>query len=97
MRKKSEYGMPPPVCRADMEHNVYLTVDEINRNADDEAFVQNRLWALGSSLSSLRGLPNNRINLPTIDERIRSISNMLDWVKYLPEDFVKKVSANVNK
>ena len=90
MRKKSKYGMPPPQCRAEMEHNVFITIDDINRNIDNESYIANRLWALGSSLDMLKHLPNGRINLPTIDERMRNISNMMDWMKYLPESFHEK-------
>lgn len=90
MRKKSEYGMPPPKSRAEMEHNVYLTIDEINRNVDDDSFIQNRIWALGNSLKVLKTLPIGRINMPTVDEQMRCHSNMMDWIKYLPESFLNR-------
>jgi hypothetical protein len=35
-------------------------------------------------------LPNRRIELPTIDERVRNLSNMMDWMKYLPPVSIKE-------
>ena len=84
MKEKSKYGMPPPTSREEMEHNVYMFVDEMVQNIDNERFVSNRLWALGDSIEHLRHLPNGRIELPTIDERVRNLSNMMGWMKYLP-------------
>ena len=87
MKQRSEYGMPPPTNRAEFEHNVFLLLDEMEQHKEDEKFLANRLWALGDSIQHLRCLPNRRIELPTIDERIRSHANMLDWIKYLPSSF----------
>lgn len=84
MKEKSKYGMPPPTTREDMEHNVYMLVDEMLQNMDDERFITNRLWAFGDSIEHLRHLPNGRIELPTIDERVRNLSNLMGWMKYLP-------------
>lgn len=84
MKEKSKYGMPPPTTREEMEHNVYLLVDEMLQNIDNKGFIANRLWALGDSIEHLRHLPNGRIELPTIDERVRSLANMMDWMKYMP-------------
>lgn len=89
MKQRSEYGMPPPTNRAEFEHNVYLLIEEIEQHMDDKDFLANRMWALGDSLTHLRYLPNRRIELPTIDERIRSHANMLDWIKHLPDSFLK--------
>ena len=90
MKQRSKYGMPPPTTRVDLEHNVFLLVDEIERNIDDASYIRNRLWALGDSLERLRHLPNRRIELPTIDEKIRNYSNMLDWIEDLPPVTFKK-------
>ena len=90
MKQKSEYGMPPPTTRAEFEHNVYLLINEIEQHIDDKIFLANRIWSLGNSLTHLRYLPNRRVELSTIDERIRSHANMLDWIKYLPDSFLKK-------
>ena len=67
-----------------MEHNVYLLADEMQQNINNKDFIDNRLWALGDSIERLRALPNVRLELPTIDERVRGIANMMDWLKYLP-------------
>jgi len=76
--------MPPPTTRVEMEHNVYLLADEMQQNFNNKDFIDNRLWALGDSIERLRALPNGRLELPTIDERVRGIANMMDWLKYLP-------------
>ena len=36
-------------------------------------------------IEQARYLPNGRIDLQTIDEKIRIVANMLDWMKYLPD------------
>jgi hypothetical protein len=90
MKQKSKYGMPPPTSRADFEHNVFLLIDEMERHKEDEKFLANRLWALGDSLEHARYLPNRRIELPSIDERMRNLSNMMDWMKYLPPVSLRK-------
>ena len=76
--------MPPPSSRFGFEHNVFLLVDELERHADDEKYLRNRIWALGESLEDIRSLPNGRIELSTIDEKIRNYSNMLNWIDDLP-------------
>ena len=84
MKQKSKYGMPPPTSRAEFEHNVFLLIDDIQQHINNMSYLRNRVWAMGDSLDHLRFLPNGRIELPTIDERIRVHSNMMDWMKYLP-------------
>ena len=76
--------MPPPSSRSGFEHNVFLLIDELELQMNDDEYLRNRMWALGDSLEHLRYLPNRRIELPTIDERVRNLSNMMDWMKYLP-------------
>ena len=82
--------MPPPTNRADFEHNVYLLVDDIERHIHDEAYLSNRIWALGDSLERLRYLPNRRIDLRTIDEKVRNHANMMDWMKNMPPMVFKR-------
>lgn len=84
MKEKSKYGMPPPDSRAALEHNVFLLVDGLEQHAGDEACLANRAWALGDSLEHARYLPNRRIEIANIDERMRNLANMMDWMKYLP-------------
>lgn len=90
MRQKSKYGMPPPTTRAEFEHNVFLLVDDIESHIRDDDYLRNRIWAIGDSLEHLHYLPSRRIELTNVDERIRSHSNMLDWMKYLPPMELKK-------
>lgn len=70
----------------------YIVFDTKNWNTelDTLSYLSNRLWALGDSLEHARYLPNKRIELPTIDERMRLISNMMDWEKYLPPVSIEK-------
>ncbi|MBQ2784423.1 MAG: hypothetical protein IJE99_05440 [Alistipes sp.] len=84
MKEKSKYGMPPPNSRASFEHNIFLLIDDLEQHAGDEAFLANRAWALSDSLEHARYLPNRRIEIANIDERIRNLANMMDWMKYLP-------------
>ena len=90
MKQRSKYGMPPPTCRAEFEHNVFLLIDELECHMNDEEYLRNRMWALGDSLEHLRYLPNRRIELPTIDERVMILSNMMYWMKYLPPVSIKE-------
>ena len=90
MKPSSKYGMPTPKSREEFEHNVFLTKDDIERHSDNPSYLSNLLWALGDSLEHARYLPNKRIELPTIDERMRLISNMMDWEKYLPPVSIEK-------
>lgn len=83
MKEKSKYGMPPPTSRAEFEHNVFLLVEDIERHKNNQSYLENRFLALGESLKHSRYLPNRRIELPSIDERMRLLSNMMDWKKYL--------------
>ena len=84
MKEKSKYGMPPPNSRASFELNIFLLIDDLEQHAGDEAFLANRAWALGDSLEHARYLPNRRIEIANIDVRMRSLANMMDWMKYLP-------------
>ena len=90
MRQKSKYGISPPTTRAELEHNVYLLVDDIERHIDDDDYLMNRIRAMVDSLEHLHYLPNKRVELTNIDERIRIHSNMMDWMKYMPQIQYKK-------
>jgi len=76
--------MPPPTTRAEFEHKVFFLLDDIERHIDDEDYLRNRIWAIGDSLEHLHYLPNRREELINVDERIRNLSNMMDWMKYMP-------------
>lgn len=53
-------------------------------NLTAQQVMANRAWALGDSLEHARYLPNRRIEIANIDERMRNLANMMDWMKYLP-------------
>lgn len=90
MKKQPRYGMPTPKTRREFEHNVFLTIDEIRRCEDKPSLLGNRFQTLGDSLARARKLPNGRVELPTIDERLRCFSNMQECLKYLPMDWLNK-------
>ncbi len=85
--------MPPPTSRAEFEHNVFLLVEDIERHKNNQFYLENRFWALGESLEHSRYLPNRRIELPSIDERMRLLSNMMDWGKYLPPMLLREKNS----
>lgn len=83
--KRSEYGMPPPRSRREMEHNINLLLEDIERAFDtnDEEFIRNKCWASLPHIKKLKYLPNQRIHINTINEQLRLQANMLDWIKYI--------------
>lgn len=85
--------MPTPTTRAEFEHNVFLIVEDIERHKNNQSYLENRFWALGESLEHSRYLPNRRIELPSIDERIRLLSNMMDWEKDLPPMLLREKNS----
>lgn len=85
--------MPPPTSRAEFEHNVFLLVEDIERHKNNQSYLENRFWALWESLEHSRYLPNRRIELPSIDERMRLLSNMMDWEKYLPPMLLREKNS----
>lgn len=85
--------MPPPTTRAEFEHNVFLLVEDIERHKNNQSYLENRFLALGESLEHSRYLPNRRIELPSIDERMRLLSNMMDWEKYLPPMLLREKNS----
>lgn len=86
MKQRSKYGMPPPTCRADFEHNLYLLVDDIEQHKDNQPYLFGKYRNLGESLEYTKYLPNRRIELTRIDEKMRLHANMLNWIKYLPPE-----------
>ena len=84
MKQKSKYGMPTPNNRAGFEHNIFLILEDIERHKDDVEYLRNRLWAIGDSLETAIYLPNGRIKLTDIDEKLRLHSNMVNWISSLP-------------
>lgn len=85
--KKSKYGMPPPQNRGEMEHNIYLVVEDGNRKIDsgNKDLIQNFVWATYPHLREVKNLPNGRVNLATINEMIRLQANTRKWMESMPE------------
>ena len=83
MKAASKYGMPTPKSREEFEHNLYNVIDEMI-NPTGKAFVtQSSLGGAKNPLSKLKQLPNGRLDLTTVDERLRLLSNMKNWVKLI--------------
>ncbi|MFC0261379.1 MULTISPECIES: hypothetical protein [Cyclobacteriaceae] len=84
--KKPKYGMPTPSTRKEFEQNISLLYEDMLRVFDskDDDLIQNKVWSTGQHLKKVKLLPNGRLHLNTIDERIRLQSNMMDWFKRIP-------------
>lgn len=79
-----KYGMPPPKTRYEMEHNLYLALEDFKRKmeSENEDLIQNALWATVRHLKEVKFTPNRRIDVATINEMMRLQSNMMEWMKY---------------
>lgn len=78
--------MPTPSNRKDFEQNISLLFEDMLRVLDskDDELIQNKVWSTGQHLRKVKLLPNGRLPLNSIDERIRLQSNMMDWMKRIP-------------
>jgi hypothetical protein len=67
-----------PQTRAEFEHNLYLVQEDTMRKikSGNDDTIQNVLWATWPHLKKVKLLPNNRLNLLTINEMIRLQANM---------------------
>lgn len=104
MIKKSKYGMPPPANRAEFEHNIGLVFEEgINKfESKNKDSIANFQWAVGKDIQKLNFLPNGRINLLSINERLRLHGNSMHWMKFLPpleipEEYKNKKKTESNE
>lgn len=88
---KPKKGMPTPSTRKEFEQNVGVLYEDILRafESNDDELIQNKVWSTGQHLKKVKLLPNGRLHLSTIDERIRLQSNMMDWMKRMPPPEVK--------
>ncbi len=77
-----KYGMPPPMNRTEMEHNLNLVIEDFNNkiNSGKEDLIQNVMWATYPHLKEVKKTPNFRINLLTVNESIRLQANMKKWM-----------------
>lgn len=78
-----KYGMPPPINRTEMEHNLNLVIEDFNNkiNSGNQDLIQNVMWATYPHLEKVKKTPNFRINLLTVNEMIRLQANMQKWMK----------------
>ena len=85
MKKKSIYGMPPVETRWEFERNIFLVLEDFNRkmDGDDDDLKANAVWSAGLHLKRVRTLPNGRIDLMTIDEGLRNMGNMHNWMRFM--------------
>lgn len=90
MEKLKGIGMPPPSSRQEFEHNVFLTIDEVITLPTDDTRYRSNMCLLREPLSNLRQLPNGRIFLSSIDERLRNYSNTINFIRSLPRGFLSK-------
>ncbi|WP_455672055.1 hypothetical protein [Phocaeicola sp.] len=81
MIQKSKYGMPPPESRTELEHNVYMVLEEFYRKQNDSNALENFLWAIADELQKLEFTPNGRLNVSTITEQLRLHGNMHKWLE----------------
>jgi hypothetical protein len=77
----NQYGFPPPAMRIEMESNLYLVVEDVNRKLDsgNKELIQNVAWATYPHLKKVKPLPNGRVNLSTVNEMIRLQANTMRW------------------
>jgi len=99
MKKESKYGVPPIESRREFERNVYLVLEDFNRklDGDDEALKANAVWSAGQHLKRVRTLPNGRIDLMTIDEGLRTMGNMHNWMRYMDVPRPKEQEKEANE
>lgn len=78
--------MPPPKSRTELEHNLYILVEDTNRkiSSGDSGLIQNVLWATVPHLEKVKKSPNNRVNILTVNEMVRNQANMMEWMSHLP-------------
>lgn len=84
---KNDFEIVPPKTRSEMEHNIALVFE----NALKQIKSENKK-SIGSFnhftlplLHKLKFLPNGRIFLSSVDERLRLQGNTLNNLKFMPE------------
>ena len=97
MQKKSPYGVPPIESRQEFERNVFLVQEDFERkiNGENEELAANAYWSSHSHLKRLRALPNGRVDLMTIDEGLRNMGNMFNWMRMIPRPSRQNPTDNI--
>ncbi|KOF04170.1 hypothetical protein OB69_04105 [Roseivirga seohaensis subsp. aquiponti] len=92
---KPETGMPTPSTRKEFEQNVGVLYEDMLKAFDSKNrdLIRNKVWSTGQHLEKVKVLPNGRLHLSTIDERIRLQSNMMDWMKRMPPPDISSESS----
>ncbi len=73
--------MPPPIKRMEFEHNIFLSIEEVRFKLENDIKDYGLYQSVVPSLRKVKTLPNHRIDLTTIDEKIRLHSNMQKWME----------------
>lgn len=73
--------MPPPTTRMEFENNIFLSIEEVRFKLENDIKDYGLYQSVVPSLSKVKLLPNHRIDLTTIDERVRLHSNMQKWME----------------
>ena len=84
MIKQKKYGVQPVVNRMELEHNLYLMVEDITRKIESgDGLAMSGLSAILPSARNIKKLPNGRIDLATVDEQARLYGNSMRWLKQM--------------
>lgn len=81
MKKNNLGGMPPPTTRMEFEHNIFLSIEEVRFKLENDIKDYGLYQSVVPSLRKVKSLPNHRIDLTTIDEKVRLHSNMQKWME----------------
>ena len=73
--------MPPPTTRMEFEHNIFLSIEEVRYKLENNIKDYGLYQSVLPSLRKVKSLPNHRIDLTTIDEKVRLHSNMKKWME----------------
>lgn len=81
--KNSQYGMPPPKTRLEFEHNIFLSIEEVRYKISNDIQDPGLFYSVVPSLRRVKFLPNERIDLNTVEEKLRLHSNMNKWMELM--------------
>ena len=69
---KNTQGMPPPLTRKEMEHNLALVFEDTIKKlkSKDKTLIQSVMMSTSPHLEKVKSSPNGRLNLLTINKSI---------------------------
>lgn len=84
---KNNFEIVPPKTRSEMEHNIALVFENVLKQvkSENKKSIGSFNYFTLPHLQKLKFLPNGRIFLNSIDERLRLQGNTLDNLKSMPE------------